>query len=142
MSGRPKWTPRPKVESWTNSLQQPATERACSSLPIVPPWQSAPTVSFFSGMDGSAMADLFVEAEALSRIFDRGGRLVTALQDISLRIEAGDRIALLGPSGSGKTTLLKLIAGLDRPTAGRIEWPALGPADQLRPVQVGVMFQS
>jgi len=88
------------------------------------------------------MADLLVEAEALSRIFDRGGRLVTALQDISLRIEAGDRIALLGPSGSGKTTLLNLIAGLDRPTAGRIEWPALGPADQLRPVQVGVMFQS
>lgn len=88
------------------------------------------------------MPDLLFEAEALSRTFDRDGRLVTALEKVSLRIEPGDRIALLGPSGSGKTTLLNIMAGLDHPTAGRIAWPALGPADQLRPVRVGVMFQS
>jgi phosphonate transport system ATP-binding protein len=43
------------------------------------------------------------------------------LQDINLRLSAGERIALIGPSGAGKSTLIRLIAGVLRPTAGRVE---------------------
>jgi len=47
-----------------------------------------------------------------------------ALADISLRVGAGDFIALLGPSGCGKSTLLRLLAGLDTPDAGAVRWDA------------------
>src|SRR5579872_7391619 len=46
---------------------------------------------------------------------------VTALADVDLEVPAGEFFTLLGPSGSGKTTLLRLIAGFERPDAGRIE---------------------
>jgi len=49
----------------------------------------------------------------------RGDQIIPVLVDINLDVPAGDFVALMGPSGSGKTTLLRLLAGFDRPAAGR-----------------------
>ena len=61
-----------------------------------------------------------------------------ALRDATLRLDAGDFVALLGPSGCGKSTLLRLIAGLDRPDTGRLTWDAGQPPS---PGEIGYVVQ-
>jgi NitT/TauT family transport system ATP-binding protein len=61
---------------------------------------------------------------------------VAALRNMNLDVHEGDFISLLGPSGCGKSTALRLIAGLMRPTAGRIVWEGDATVDAL-----GVVFQ-
>src|SRR5690349_12223790 len=56
----------------------------------------------------------------VTKTYRKGGQEITPLRDVSLDVEAGDFVSLMGASGSGKSTLLNLIAGIDRPTAGRI----------------------
>ncbi|MCS7007244.1 MAG: ATP-binding cassette domain-containing protein, partial [Gaiellaceae bacterium] len=51
---------------------------------------------------------------------------VTAVEDVTLSIESGEFFSLLGPSGCGKTTSLRMVAGFERPDAGRI---LIGGAD-------------
>jgi putative ABC transport system ATP-binding protein len=61
-----------------------------------------------------------VEVRGVTKEYRRGEQSVTPLRDATLDIEQGDFVSLMGASGSGKTTLLNLIAGIDRPTAGRV----------------------
>ncbi len=61
-----------------------------------------------------------VLVEQVSRSYKSGVGRITAIDNLSLEIEAGAQIALIGPSGSGKTTLLSLIGALERPDCGDI----------------------
>lgn len=77
----------------------------------------------------------------VGRTYGTGPTALVALHGATCDVDAGRRIALVGPSGSGKSTLLHLMAGLDRPTVGTVDWPAIGPIEALRPGPVGVVFQ-
>ena len=59
--------------------------------------------------------------EHLTRVYGTGDTAVTALNDASFSVEAGEFIAIIGSSGSGKSTLMHLMGGVDRPTSGTVK---------------------
>ena len=61
-----------------------------------------------------------VLVDRVTKQFTKGGHTIRPLEDASLTIEQGEFVSLMGASGSGKSTLLNQIAGIDRPTSGRI----------------------
>lgn len=73
--------------------------------------------------------------------YGSGPTAVVAVHGATCEVPSGARLAITGPSGSGKSTLLHLMAGLERPTAGSVSWPALGAEPLGRPGLVGVVFQ-
>lgn len=61
-----------------------------------------------------------IEVQHVTKQFRKGSEVITPLDEASLHLERRDFVSLMGASGAGKSTLLNLIAGIDRPTSGRI----------------------
>jgi putative ABC transport system ATP-binding protein len=85
----------------------------------------------------------------VTKRYGRGRRAVTALHGVDLRVAAGDWLAVSGRTGGGKTTLLHLLGGLDRPTAGTIEFDGAdltalpeAAASRVRARSIGFVFQT
>ena len=68
------------------------------------------------------MTDWLYEADALVKCYGRGGAAVTAIREVSFRLEEGELFAITGPSGSGKSTLLGMLGLLSRPTSGELKF--------------------
>ena len=98
-----------------------------------------------AGAGGSAAV---VAAHDVARRFGEGQTAVDALRGVTLEVARGQLTAVMGPSGSGKSTLMHILAGLDRPTSGRVfvdgtEITTMGDSELtlLRRRHIGFVFQ-
>ena len=89
-----------------------------------------------------------IELRNISRAYG-DGKIVNALKEVNLKIERGERVAVMGPSGSGKSTLLNMVCGLDDPSSGQVlvdgvDIAALGDdaRTRLRREKIGMIFQT
>lgn len=89
-----------------------------------------------------------IDLQGVSKRYD-GQEPVDALRSVTLRIQAGERVAIMGPSGSGKSSLLHMICGLDEATSGRVlidgvDLCSLSDDERtrLRREKIGMIFQT
>ena len=90
-----------------------------------------------------------IDCRDLDKIYERGASPVAALQKVSVRIDAGEFIAIIGASGSGKSTFMNLLGCLDRPTRGSYRLAGRDVAEltpderaELRNREIGFVFQA
>lgn len=89
-----------------------------------------------------------IELQSVSRVFRNGDAEVRALNDVNIRIDDGEFVAIIGPSGSGKSTLLNMIGLLDLPSEGTVKLDGLDVStlsesarSHLRLQAIGFVFQ-
>ncbi len=97
---------------------------------------------------GSTTADPIIVLSDVIRVYREADVETIALRGVDLEVAPGEFVAIMGRSGSGKSTLLQLLAGSDRPTAGRVLIAGLDLSRtsederaRLRGVHVGIVFQ-
>jgi putative ABC transport system ATP-binding protein len=100
-------------------------------------------------MTGPGLAAPIVRLDGVTKVFNGSGHPTAAVRGVSLEARRGETLLLMGPSGSGKTTLLTLIAGLVRPTSGRVSLFGRGIEEYsarelqtLRAGRIGFIFQT
>lgn len=95
------------------------------------------------------MHDGILKTSNLTRLFIRGPQEICAVNDVSIQIARGEYVGIVGSSGSGKSTLLNLLAGLDRPSSGTIEFDGTNLGElsrrklaRYRAKNIGMIFQT
>ena len=95
------------------------------------------------------MSNPVISARDVCKAYTMGPVKVRAVDGVSLDIEPGETVCIMGASGAGKSTLLNMLGGLDRPTAGRVDFDGrnlyrLSPKarNEIRATRVGFVFQS
>lgn len=95
------------------------------------------------------MAEIIIDIEHLSKVYEMGEEQVFALRDVSLQIGNNEYVAIMGPSGSGKSTLMNMLGCLDTPTSGRYTFKGqnvrtMSDDDlaEIRNREIGFVFQT
>lgn len=91
---------------------------------------------------------MFLELRGIKKSFFNGEKVIEVLKGIDLKVERGEKIAIVGPSGSGKTTLLNIVGTIDKPTSGellfngkKIDYENDEGLSLLRRKKIGFVFQ-
>ena len=94
-------------------------------------------------------ARTIIETSDLTKVYGMNGVSVMALENVSIRIKAGEFVAIMGPSGSGKSTLMNILGCLSRPTSGKyiLDGQDVSNLDKvqlaaIRNLKLGYVFQS
>ena len=82
-----------------------------------------------------------IRADAVTKTFDVSKRVVTAVEDVTFSVEAGEFVSIIGPSGCGKSTLLKLVADIYQPTSGTLSVNGRSPREARLARELGMVFQ-
>jgi NitT/TauT family transport system ATP-binding protein len=87
------------------------------------------------------MTETVISAKGLDLTFQTNDGAVHALKDVNLDIHKGDFVSFIGPSGCGKTTFLRVMADLEKPTAGQITVNGVSPEEARKSRAYGYVFQ-